>query len=158
MLGKETTLENFNIYDGGGSGNLVNIWKDLKYPLTDIIPQKVLLLFDCDKERSNENRGNLFQRTMPIQCDNPIKKGIENLFRRPILQKAREYAPEFIDIAGEQIMEERGIATVSPERWSVNKDEKARLCDWLCENGIQEDFEGFRVVFELLEEVLNSHS
>ena len=48
MLGKETTLENFNIYDGGGSGNLVNIWKDLKYPLTDIIPQKVLLLFDCD--------------------------------------------------------------------------------------------------------------
>ena len=157
LLGKETTLESFNIYDGGGSGNLVNMWKDFKYPLTDIMPQKVLLLFDCDKQRANENKGNLFQRTVPMHCDNPIQKGIENLFRRPIFKRARVYAPEFIDIAGEQVLEERGIESVNPERWSVNKDEKARLCDWLCENGTQEDFEEFRVVFELLDEVLASH-
>ena len=31
---------------------------------------------------------------------------------------------------------------------------KLNLCNWLCENGSQEDFQGFDVVFELLGELL----
>ena len=158
LLEKEAILQGFEVQDGGGSGNLANIWKDFRHPLTDILPQKVLLLFDCDKQRANENKGNLFQRTVPLQADNPVKEGIENLFGKPTLHLAHQHNPAFIDIAGEHPRVERGERKVIPEQWTVNKDEKTNLCDWLCENGTQEDFESFQVIFELLEGLLDLHS
>ena len=156
LLGKEAVLQSFEAQDGGGSGNLANVWKNFRYPLSDIIPQKVLLLFDYDTQRANQNKGNLFQRVVPFKADNPVKAGIENLFREPTLYMAHQHNPAFIDIASKHTRMERGESKEIPEQWTVNKDEKANLCDWLCENGTKEDFQHFQVVFDLLEEVLES--
>ena len=151
LLGKQTLLECFEVRDGGGSGNLVNVWK---YTMTDLVPQKVILLFDCDKNRPDENRGNLFQRTVPFQPDNPVGKGIENLFSKATLEKASQHKPAFIDIEHEHRRIERGVDIVIPEKWAVNSNEKMNLCDWLCENGTQEDFRHFQGIFDLMEEVI----
>ncbi len=158
LLGREAVLQSFEIQDGGGSGNLANIWKDFRYPLTDILPQKLLLLFDCDKRRGNKNKGNLFQRTVPLQANNPVKEGIENLFGEPALHTARQHDAAFIDVVDGHTRLEHGETKVIPKQWIVNKDEKTNLCNWLCESGTQEDFQGFQVVFELLEQLLDLHS
>ena len=154
LLGQEVTLGKIEIQDGGGKGNMVNIWKGFRQPLTNIIPQKVLLLFDCDANKPDQNRGNLFQRTIPFQADNPIEKGIENLFGQSILDRAQRYNPTFIDITGGHTRLERGEEKEIPERWIVNESEKINLCDWICKNGTREDFEHFCIMFAILEEVL----
>ena len=151
LFGKQALLECFEVRDGGGSGNLANVWK---YPMTDLVPQKVLLLFDCDKNRPDENRGNLFQRTVPFQPDNPVKAGIENLFSKSTLEKAAQHKTAFIDIELEHKGTKRGVEIVIPEKWTVNSNEKMNLCDWLCENGTQEDFRHFQGIFDLMEEVI----
>ena len=156
LLGKEAVLQSFEMHDGGGSGNLANIWKDFRHPLTDIVPQKVLLLFDSDKQRGSENRGNFFQRTIPFQDDNPVKKGIENLFGKSTLKRALEYKPAFIDIENKHPRTKRGVSIDVPETWTIDVNEKTNLCNWLCENGTQEDFKHFQMVFDLIDEVLDS--
>ena len=155
LLGKEDILGKFEVRDGGGSGNLVNIWRDFRAPMTDMLPQRVLLLFDCDTRRASENRGNLFQRTMPLQSGNPVQNGIENIFSKLTLERVQQDNQTFIDVADAHSVVRRGALEVVGEKWTVNEHEKARLCRWLCENGTEEDFQGFGEVFELLEECLD---
>ena len=156
LLSRESVIERFEIREGGGEGNLTKIWKDSVLPLTETLPERVLLLFDCDKVRARANRGKLFQRSIPLQPKNPIKKGIENLFCKETLEKARQHKLAFIDIDPARTKTVRGELRPVPEKWTVNEDEKANLCNWLCENGTQEDFVHFLVIFDLIEEVLNS--
>ena len=151
VLGKRAFLERIKVQDGGGSGNLANIWR---YPMADLLPQKVLLLFDCDTNRRDDDRGNLSQRTVPYHPENPIKTGIENLFGWETLTKASKHRSSYIDIEREHSAIERGIETVIPERWTINSNEKTNLCDWLCDNGSQNDFKHFRKIFDLAEEAL----
>ena len=158
LLGKETVLERIEIRDGGGAGKLSKIWKDSILPLTETLPQKVLLLFDCDKERPPNNKGKLFQRTIPLQTQNPIKRGVENLFSKETLEKAQQNEPAFIDVDPGRTKTVRGKPQPVPEQWTVNENEKTNLCNWFCENGTTEDFQGFQVLFEILEDLLNLHS
>ena len=151
LLGTQALLERIKVQDAGGSGNLANIWK---YPMADLLPQKVLLLFDCDTNRRNGDRRNLSQRTVPNHPENPIKRGIENLFGRETLTKASEHNSSYIDIEREHSATERGVETVIPEKWTINPNEKTNLCDWLCDNGTQHDFKHFREIFDLAEEAL----
>ena len=153
LLGKETILEMFEIRDVGGAGNLGKIWKDSILPLTETLPQMVLLLFDCDEKRSSGNKGKLFQRTIPLQTQNPIKKGVENLFSKETLEKARQNKPAFIDVDPGRTKTVRGEPQPVPEQWTVNENEKTNLCNWLCENSTTEDFQGFQVIFEILEDL-----
>ena len=158
LLKKETVLERIEIRDGCGAGNLGKIWKDSILPLTETLPQKVLLLFDCDKERPPKNKGKLFQRTIPLQTQNPIKKGVENLFSTETLEKARQNQPALIDVDPGRTKIVRGQPQPVPEQWTVNENEKMNLCNWLCENGTTEDFQGFQVIFEILEDLLDLQS
>ena len=151
LLGFQALLARFEVRDGGGSGNLAKIWK---YPMTDLIPQKVLLLFDCDTNRPDGVRGNLFQRTIPHHPENPVTKGIENLFDRATLERAARHSPSYVDVEREHKAIERGVETVIPEKWVINADEKANLCGWLCQDGDQADFRHFRAVFDLIAEVV----
>ena len=154
LLGKAAILEKIEVRDGGGAGKLSKVWKNFGPPLTDAMPQKMLLIFDCDTQRENTNRGKLFQRTIPLQCDSLVDKGIENLFSMDTLRKALDFHSSFIDFDPERMGTVRGAAVRIPEKWTVNEHEKMNLCNWLCENGTAEDFQGFEVVFELLEEVI----
>lgn len=156
LLGRETLVGGFEVRDCGGSGNLVNIWKGFKPPMSDLMSQKVVLLFDDDEKRSNDERGNLFQRTVPFQPDNPIKTGIENLFNKATLEKACLYESAFIDVEHEHESIKRGVKVIIPETWTINHSEKMNLCKWLCDNGTDEDFKSFQVIFDLMDEVINS--
>ena len=87
LLGHSDLLGRIELKDGGGFGNLDNIWKNYKQ-FTEVILQRMVLLYDCDKPRPCENNGNLFRRNIPFQSDYPVKKGIENLFSQLTLEKA----------------------------------------------------------------------
>ena len=151
LLGQESILEKVEVRDGGGTGDLKKIWKSW---LPDLVPQKVVLLFDCEEQLSPDDKGNLLRRTIPLQSNSPIHKGIENLFGKETLERACQYKSEFIDVDPEYMRTVRGELQVVPEKWAVNVDEKTNLCDWLCDNGTQEDFQDFQVVFELLKDLL----
>ncbi len=152
LLNQQELLEKFELKDGGGSRNLDKFWQTAK--LSGSLPQKIVLLYDCDKDYTRQSEGNLFRRKVSFQATHPITKGIENLFPRAILEEAKKIKSAFINIKSEHTAEERGEKKTIPEEWTVDWDEKRNLCDWLCENGTPDDFQHFQTVFSLLEEVL----
>ena len=115
-----------------------------------------MLLHDSDFSGDSQTVGNRYRRKIPLQANNPIEKGIENLFSRETLLRAIEHKPDFIDIADSHQEKIRGELKTVPERWEVNEDEKTNLCNWLCDYGTAEDFRCFRVIFESLEETLGT--
>lgn len=156
LLGKELLLEDIEIRDGGGTGNLDKAWKGFEKLPSDFIHNKVLLLYDCEDNKHGD-KNYFFRRTIPIQGDrpdHPVRQGIENLFSKRTLEKARSAKRAFIDIDPEHTKIERGEDVNVPETWTINKDEKTNLCNWLCENGTQKDFQHFEVIFKLLEDIL----
>ncbi len=156
LLDQQNLLERIELRDGKGGGNLRNTWKNFNSALAEVLPRKVILLHDCDGRVETGEKGNLFRRGIPQQPCHPLVKGIENLFDKATLERAREWKPAFIDIEGEHTKEERGEVTVVPETWTVNEDEKMNLCNWLCENGTADDFQHFGVIFDMLEEILGA--
>ena len=154
LLDKQAILEKIKLWDGEGHGNLDKIWGKFDSKLSEIIPQKVILLYDCDNQIAPKDNGNVFKRSIPEQESHPLKKGVENLFKKATLERAIEFKPAFIDIIGEHLQTERGKKITIPEKWMVNPDEKTNLCHWLCENGTAKDFKCFQVIFDLLEEIL----
>ena len=155
LFGKEAIVESLEIRDGGGSGNLAKIWKDSILPLTMVLPQQVLLLFDCDTGRPPDRKGKLVQRSIPLQVQSPIGKGIENLFSKPTLEKARQHKPGFFITEEEHGGTDKGGHAITiPEKWTINESEKGNLCDWLCENGTLGDFQKFQLIFDMIEEAV----
>lgn len=154
FFNKEELLSKIDLRDGGGAGNLTKIWKYFNNKLAEILPQKIMLLFDCDTNKTNEIKHQLFKRIMPTQNQNPVKIGIENLFPEETITKAIAHKSAFIDITGETTKLVRGEEHNLPRIYEVNKDEKGNLCDWLCENGQNEDFVNFADLFEIIEEII----
>lgn len=153
LLNQEAVLEKLQLKDGEGYGNLDKIWNFFKSKLSEIIRHKVILLHDCDKPRY-ESKGKVFKRNIPLQKSHPLEKGIENLFEKATLEKARIHKPAFFDITDEHKKSTRSEEETIPEKWEVNDDEKNNLCNWLCEKGTAEDFKHFQVIFNLLEKIL----
>ncbi len=155
LLEKQAVLDDVEIKDGGGYGGLDNVKKHFSTKLAEITPQKILLLYDCDIPKPDTTKGNVVTKVMPKQDDTPICKGIENLFGKDTIEKAKDAKSDFIDITEEHTKTERGEQIIIPEKWDVNKSEKKNLCDWICENGNAEDFSRFSQVFDVIEEVFN---
>ena len=158
LLGQQATLDAFQLKDGGGAGNLTNIFKHFHTPLPELLKHPVVLLFDSDKDKPNKDNGRLYQRSIPQQADNPLKAGIENLFTRVTLERALMHDETLIDIESEHEAQVEGHKKTVPEKWTVNDARKARLCDWLCEYGDAEDFQAFNEVLHILAEVLKADS
>ena len=154
LLGRLGPIQGLEIKDGGGIPGLKTIWGAISKLSEDLVPRKTFLLFDCDYEGPNLANGNRIRLTIPKKIDHPIDTGIENLFNKVALQKAMDCKPDFIDITEAHNEKIRGKIQLVPEQWAVNEDEKTNLCNWLCENGTDEDFHHFQVVFDLLEESL----
>ncbi len=155
LLGQKELLQSVKLMYGGSDSKLDTLYTifSRRDPRKDNL--KIILLYDCDR-LNNTNEGNLFKRNIPEQKNHPLKKGIENLFEKRTLKKARKFKPAFIDIHGEHSATIRGEEKSIPVKWTVNKDEKTNLCDWLCKNGTKNDFKHFQVIFDLLEEILES--
>ncbi len=157
LLGYSELLGRILLKHGDGSGNLDRIWKNYKQ-FSEVIHQRMILLYDCDESRTCENNGNLFRRNVPLQSNHPVQKGIENLFSKATLEKAIKHKSAFINVTSAHATTERGENKIVPEKWEVHSDEKTNLCDWICENGTADDFQHFQTVFELLEEALGGGS
>jgi len=155
LLGKANLVEKFDVVDAVGCSHLNKIWDTYKTHLGTAIQQKWLLLYDCDAGKPSSSNGNLFRRMIPQQ-DHKIRSGIENLFSDATIQIAMNHEPDFVDVTYEHAVVERGMKTIIPETWKVNRDEKRNLCDWLCDNGTADDFRNFSIVFDVLEEVLGA--
>ena len=153
LLGKQSMLEKIQLWDGEGYGNLNKVWDKFDSKISEIVPQKIILINDCDKP-GDDKKGKVFKRSIPKQEGHPLEKGIENLFSKATLEKAIKEKPEFVDIVQEHSEIIRGKESSVAEKWSVNKDEKTNLCHWLCENGTVDDFRHFHAVFGLLEDIL----
>ncbi len=156
LLGRKTFIDRVELMDGGGKPKLKKIGKMANPLFDDLTNKKVVLLYDYDCSKSSKNSGNVFSLVIPFQSDHPIKKGIENLFEKETLEKAQQHKAAFIDVDETRRKTERGERKVVPEEWTVNKDEKMNLCNWLCENGTEGDFRHFREVFDLLEEAVGA--
>jgi len=155
VLQKKNVLSNFLLKNANGYGNLDKIWNSLKTAcLAEILPQIIILFYDCDTNKQNENRGKVFKKVIEFHPDTPIEIGIENLFSLKTIEKAQAYNSAFIDFTQETRKTVRGKEVIVPEKKEVNRDEKGKLCTWLCDTGTQEDFVNFEFIFNYLEQVL----
>ena len=155
FLNKGNLLSQIEIRPAGGFGALNNIWKCSKWSDPRLEGKKIMLLYDCDTDKSEEDRGNIFKRVIPAIPSNPIRKGIENLFPETTIDKVENYSSAFVDIDSERTGRQRGKEIAIPKTKSINKDEKGNICDWLCENSNKDDFANFKTVFKIIEEALS---
>jgi hypothetical protein len=140
--------------DGDGYGNLDNIWKSYNNRLAIALPKIIGLIYDCDTKKQPSDKDMVKKRVIPTVPDSPISKGIENLIPAKRIKELRESHPQFFDITPEVQKTVRGIPETQPEICEINKSEKRNLCKWLCTNGTIEDFVQFKVVFDLIEEII----
>ena len=159
LLGKTHVINAIQLRDGSGFGNLDKIWRAYEVQLAELLPSKILLLYDCDTNKAAADKGKLVKRVMPLIPDSEITTGIENLIPPALIQRLEVTHPQFIDVSHATVTRVRGIDVNIPNKKSVNKDEKKNLCEWLCANGTAEDFCNFISVFEIIEcELLESSS
>jgi hypothetical protein len=152
LLNRNDLLDNLDLRQRGSCNNLDKLWKILTEDNWETLLQKKVLLYDCDTNRPNQDFGHLYRRTITEIKENPIRRGIENLFSKETIARAREAKPAFFDIVNRSGTE-RGVPFESTEI-SINKQEKRNFCNWLLENGTEEDFAQFKIIFEIVEKVL----
>lgn len=158
LLSKKNILDKIQIFDANGFGGLSRIWDHYNTKLCEISPQEIVLLYDCDVNITEINKGKIYKKIIPSFNNNPIKKGIENLFSKDTIEKSKKYKNAFIDFTPSFKKTKRGQEIIEEEKYEVNENEKNNLCDWLCNNGDKKDFENFNKIFEIIEDILISKS
>ena len=154
LLNKTDVLDNVQLKDGDGFGNLDKVWKAYNNAISEVVPNKILLLYDCDTDKQDTDKNLVFKRLIPRIEENPISIGIENLFSKITIDKIEKENPQYIDIHEEQTTRIRGINTKVLSSKSVNKNEKNNMCNWLCKHGEIADFKGFEVAIKIIEQVI----
>lgn len=154
LLDKNSILERIQLKDGDGFGNLDKIWKSYNNSMSEVVPNKIILLYDCDTRKQEADKNLIYKRVIPPIQDNPIQIGIENLFPEHTINRVEREKPQYIDITQASSTRIRGEQIAIPESRAVNKDEKGNMCNWLCEYGTADDFLNFETAFDIIEEVL----
>ena len=152
LLGFDELLTEIDIRQRGGFVNLDHIWNALKKYNWETIRQPKLLLYDCDTEKIDADLGYIFKRVIPSIENNPIRKGIENLFSISTINKVLTYNKALVDITNVSGTE-RGVDFTKTEM-TIHHNEKTNFCTWLCENGTKDDFEHFSIVFAMIQKLL----
>ena len=155
FLNKGNLLSQIEIRPAGGFGTLDNIWKCSKWSDPRLEGKKIMLLYDCDTDKTNTDQNNFFKRIIPKNDSNPISEGIENLFPETTIDKVEHHNSAFIDIKPGGQGREGGEEITIQRRKSINKDRKGNMCNWLCENGDKDDFSNFITIYELIERLLS---
>lgn len=151
VLGKTDKLQNIELRYRGSCNNLDKLWSILTDNNWETVPQKKILLYDCDTGRPDEDFGHIFRRTIPKLDSHIIQRGIENLFPNETIERAINHKKEFVDfktITGT----DRGVAYERTET-VINKHEKRNFCNWLLENGNADDFKHFELIFDIIEKL-----
>lgn len=154
LFGKSHILDAIQLRDGSGYGNLDKIWRFYETQLAELLPSHILLLYDCDTNKTPSKKGKLIKRTIPSIADSAISTGIENLIPPELIRQIENSHPQFIDSIDPTTTRIRGDIVVSPARKTINRDEKRNLCDWICSNGTAEDFRNFSSILDIIESEL----
>jgi len=157
LLGKSHVLQAIQLRDGSGFGNLDKIWRSYEAQLAELLPSKILLLYDCDTNKSVADKGKLMKRVIHSIADSAIAIGIENLIPTELIARLESSHPQFIDSTESTTTRVRGHEVVAPAKKSINKDEKKNLCNWICSNGTVDDFCNFSPIFGMIESELLCH-
>lgn len=155
LLGKSHIIDAIQIRDGSGFGNLDKIWRSYEIQLAELLPAKILLLYDCDTNKAASEKGRLIKRVIPSMAESAITIGIENLIPSKRIAQLEISHPQFIDSTAPTTTRVRGQEITLPANKSINKDEKKNLCDWLCSNGTADDFQNFSSIFDIIENTLS---
>ena len=153
LLGRTELLNGADIQHANGVGNLKKAWAGRNTLLAGRIGSKVVLVADCDSDQNDDARGMLIWRRIQKIDDNPVKCGIENLFSRETLQKALDDDSSFVKEVVTR-KDPRVADSIEEENWILDDAWKSALCDWLCKHGTTDDFQHFKAVFDMLEDVL----
>ena len=114
MLEKSHILEAIQLRDGSGFGNLDKIWRSYEIQLAELLPSKILLLYDCDTNKAESEKGNLIRRVIPSMPGYPIDVGIENLIPPELIAELEVHHPQFIDILETTTTRVRGQESIKP--------------------------------------------
>lgn len=111
-----------------------------------LVKRKVLLLYDCDANKPDETRGDLYVRSIPQNGGNTkVKVGIENLLPESLFTPDRFERTEKV--------KDDGSTTV------VTRLDKRALCDDLCTRARNtRDFAGFSAILDMIDEIARPHN
>ncbi len=151
-LGKIDILDKVELRQRGSCSNLDKLWNIISQDNWETVVQSKMLIYDCDTNRQNEDFGHLYRRVLPFLQDNIVKRGIENLFPNSTIERAIAYKREFVDFK-KIVGTERGIQYTKEEN-IINRQEKRNFCNWVCQNGVTEDFRNFEIIFSFIENIL----
>ena len=123
---------------GGDKG--LNHFRNLYEANPSLFHRPILLLYDCDTQKPNEQIGKLWVRSIQQNTENTkVKKGIENLLLEDLFEE-RFYCESPTDDGG----------------YAKHLD-KSKFCHWICENGSHVDFAKFDSVVQILKEFTEAH-
>ena len=112
----------------------------------NLLKQKVILLNDPEESIEDKEYENLlYIRKIPKFDQNPLQKGIENLFNQNIIDKAELEFPNdfsFLSKGGKKL------------NFKIDCN-KQSICEWICQNTTKEDFQNFEVIFSMLSLIIN---
>lgn len=151
LLGKEELLNSLDIDFVGsqgkegthnaGSGALDKVKKFYKAN-PSLLHRPILLLYDPDTNKQNEEVNQLWVRLIPRNDENTkVKNGIENLFSADLFQNCFYH-----------------IVSTRNDGGDVTGLDKSKFCNWICaERRNANDFEKFDNIVEILEQFIAAH-
>lgn len=125
-----------------GDGGLKNT-RDVLISNPKFLTRKVLLIYDCDTDKSNEDHELLKIRKIPQQKNRKVKKGIENLFPDHLFTE-EFYLPKtkYGDYGEEN---------------QIQEFQKMKFCKYICEERKQtEDFVDFKIIINFIKDCLGT--
>ena len=151
LLGREDLLNSVDIESvgmeggnqprpGGASG--LNRFRNVYESKSSLFHHPILLLYDCDTQKPDEQVNQLWVRSIPRNDENiKVKNGIENLFSANLFQNCFYHTVSTRDDGGD-----------------VTGLDKSKFCNWICEERKNaDDFEKFDRIVEILEEFIEVH-
>ena len=153
MLGEKDILAQVDIQWVGasiGKGQSINTGdsglnntKEVLLSKPQFLARKVLLLYDCDTKKPNEDYDKLKIRKIPQQENRKIKKGIENLFPDHLFTQDFYLTKTKYGDYGEVNQ--------------IQEFQKMKFCKWICEERKQaDDFADFKVIVDIIKECLGT--
>ena len=150
VLGKDKLLNSLDIEFVGivdengktrfGGDTWLNHFRNIYEANTSLYHRPILLLYDCDTQKPNEQVGKLWVRSIPYNAENTkVEIGIENLFLADLFQDC--FYPE----------------VPTKDGGSAKHLNKPKFCDWICEQQTADHFAKFNCVVEILREFSEAH-
>lgn len=116
----------------------------------NLLKQKVILLNDPEESiEEKEYESFLYIRKIPLSNQNPLQKGIENIFEQDFIDKVKQSNADCFQ-----------FQTVGTEikNFQIVNGKKQTICDWICQNGTKDDFKNFEKIFEIIEKIINNEN